>query len=170
MRFLIGLLTLIGAATGFIAPAAAQNQPQVVARFNDATISRLLLDVQANFNIEAGPEGSKVYRAQAEGGIAFTLSPRACSAENGCVGLLLIAVFSGADTSRLGELDRVLNRYNDLNPSGKVYRTDEGIVVLQGYINAVYGISYPNAQTQLLLFGEEIVKVRDTLNAFSEGR
>ena len=152
------------------APAHAQNQQQVVTQFNDSTISRLLLDVQATWNVEAGPEGQKVFRAQADGGIAFTLSPRACSAEAGCAGLLLIAVFTGSNANKLGELDQLIHRYNDLNPNGKVYRMGDGTVVLQGYINAVYGVSYPNAQAQLLVFGQEIVKVRETLNAFSEGR
>ena len=152
------------------APAQAQNQPQVVSQFNDSTISRLLLDVQANFDIEAGPEGTKVFRASANGGIAFTLSPRACSAEAGCVGLLLIAVFTRNDKRSLAELDALLSRYNDLNPNGKVYRMEDGTVVLQGYVNAAYGISYANAQSQLLVFGQEITKVRETLTAFSEGR
>lgn len=151
-------------------PAHAQSQQPTVTQFNDATIARLLLEVQANFNIEAGPQGEKVYRASAEGGIAFTLSARECGAETGCSGLLLVAVFTGSDASRLGELDRLLHRYNDLNPGGKVYRTDDGAVVLQAYITALHGISYPNARAQLLRFGDEIVKVRETLNAFSAGR
>lgn len=158
------------AATLTAAPAQAQSQQQVVTQFNDATISRLLLDVQTNFNIEAGPEGQKIFRAQAEGGVAFTVSPRACSAENGCVGLLLIAVFTRSDGRSLSDLDALLNRYNDLNPNGKVYRMQDGTVVLQGYVNAAFGVSYSNAQAQLLVFGGEIGKVRDALTAFSEER
>lgn len=152
------------------APVQAQNQPQVVTQFNDSTVSRLLLDVRANFNIEAGAEGQKIFRAQADGGIAFTLSPRACAAETGCAGLLMIAVFTRKDSRNLGELDALLSRYNDVNPNGKVYRMENGTVVLQGYINAAFGISYANAQAQLLVFGQEIAKVRETLTAFGEGR
>jgi hypothetical protein len=165
-----GMVSALAFGIALQAPAQAQNQPQVVTQFNDSTISRLLLDVQANFNIESGPNGEKVYRAQADGGIAFTLSPRACAEESGCVGLLLIAVFTRSDSRNLGELDALLNRYNDLNPNGKVYRMEDGTVVLQGYINSAYGVSYANAQAQLLLFGQEIVRVRQTLTAFSEGR
>lgn len=165
-----GVVSALAFGIAFQAPAQAQNQPQVVAQFNDATISRLLLDVQANFNIEAGPDGAKIFRAQADGGIAFTLSPRACSAETGCVGLLLIAVYTRSDSRNLGELDVLLHRYNDLNPNAKVYRMDDGTVILQGYINAAYGVSYANAQAQLLVFGQEITKVRQTLTDFSEGR
>lgn len=150
-------------------PATAQNQPVVVTQFNDSTISRLLLDVQANFEIEASADGGKVFRASADGGLAFTLSPRACSPETGCVGLLMIAIFTRNDDRSLIDLDTVLNRYNDLNPNGKVYRTADGTVVLQGYINAVYGVSYANAQAQLLVFGQEIGKVREQLGAFSQG-
>lgn len=163
-------MAVLGAGLLLATPAQAQAQQQVVTQFNDATVSRLLLDVQTNFNIEAGPNGEKVFRAQADGGIAFTVSPRACSPENGCAGLLMIAVFTRSDSRNLGELDALLNRYNDLNPNGKVYRMDDGMVVLQGYINAAYGVSYANAQAQLLVFGQEIGKVRDTLTAFGEGR
>ena len=45
------------------APAHPQSQQQVVTQFNDSTVSRLLLDVQANFNIEAGADGAKIFRA-----------------------------------------------------------------------------------------------------------
>ena len=164
------LLMATAAASLVAAPAHAQSQQQVVAQFNDSTVSRLLLDVQANFNIEAAADGAKIFRAQADGGIAFTLSPRACSAEAGCVGLLLIAIFTRSDSRNLGELDALLHRYNDLNPNGKVYRMENGTVVLQGYINAAYGISYANAQAQLLVFGQEIAKLRKTLTDFGEGR
>lgn len=164
-----GLLGLIGAASLLAFPAQAQNEPQVVTQFNDTTISRLLLDVQASFDIEAGPDGQKVYRANADGGIAFTLSPRACSAQNGCAGLLQMAVFTRSDGRSLAEIDEFINHYNDRNPNGKVYRMEDGTVVLQGYTNAIYGISYANAQAQLLLFGQEIAKLRSELTAFSEG-
>lgn len=169
MRVIAGLLGIAGAAALFATPAQAQNQQQVVTQFNDSTISRLLLDVQATWDIEAGAEGQKVYRASADGGIAFTLSPRACNDDGGCVGLLLIAVFTRNDQRSLAELDQLLNRYNDMNPNGKVYRTNEGVVVLQGYMNAAYGISYSNAQSQLLVFGQEITKLRQVLTAFGEG-
>ena len=170
MYFKSVITGLFAAAILSATPAQAQAQQQVVTQFNDSTISRLLLDVQAGFNIEGGANGEKVYRAQADGGLAFTLSPRACSPENGCVGLLMVTVFTRSDSRNLGELDALINRYNDLNPNAKVYRMDDGTVVLQGYINAAYGISYTNAQAQLLVFGSEIVKVRDTLTAFGEGR
>lgn len=151
------------------APAAAQNPPGVVTQFNDSTISRLLLDVQANFDIETSPDGGKVFRASADGGLAFTLSPRACGPETGCVGLLMIAVFTRNDGRSLSDLDTLLNRYNDLNPNGKAYRVADGTVVLQGFINAAYGVSYPNAQAQLLVFGQEMGKLREELSAFSQG-
>jgi len=169
MRIFGGLLGILGAATLGVAPAQAQSQQQVVTEFNDSTISRLLLDVGTNWNIEAGPDGQKVYRASAEGGVNFTLSPRACAAETGCVGLLLIAVFTRSDQRSLGELDQLLNRYNDLNPNGKAYRVEDGTVVLQGYVNAVYGVSYANAQAQILVFGQELGKLRNELTVFSEG-
>ena len=86
------------------------------------------------------------------------------------MGLLLIAIFTRSDSRNLGELDALLHRYNDLNPNGKVYRMENGTVVLQGYINAAYGISYANAQAQLLVFGQEIAKLRKTLTDFGEGR
>lgn len=160
----------LGALMLMASPASSQNQQQVVAQFSDSTISRLLLDVQADFTIEAGADGQKVFRAQAEGGIAFTLSPRACSAENGCVGLLMIAVFTRSDGRSLSELDALLNRYNDLNPNGKVYRMEDGTVVLQGYVNSAFGISYANAQAQILVFGREITQVREALTVFAGGR
>jgi len=169
MRNFGGLLGLLCAAALTATSAQAQSQQQVVTQFNDSTISRLLLDVGTNWNIEAGPEGQKVYRVSAEGGVNFTLSPRGCSAETGCVGLLLIAVFTRNDQRSPGELDQLLNRYNDLNPNGKAYRVEDGTVVLQGYVNAVYGVSYANAQAQILVFGQELGKLRNELTVFSEG-
>ncbi|MEP0190787.1 MAG: hypothetical protein ABJP70_09200 [Erythrobacter sp.] len=151
------------------APAQAQNQPQVVTQFNDSTISRLLLDVQANFNIETGPNGEKIFRASAGQNTNFTVSPRSCNANAGCVGLLLIATFTRSDSRSLAELDALLNRHNDLNSNAKIYRTPDGTVVLQSYINAVQGISYANAQAQILVFGGEIGKARQALSEFSEG-
>lgn len=151
------------------APAKAQNQSQVVTQFDDATISRLLLDVQATWRIDAGAQGRSVYRASADGGIAFTLSPGGCGAETGCTGIVLIATFARNDARSLTELDQLLNFYNDANPTAKVYRTGDGVVILQSYVNAVNGVSYANARAQMLVFGQEIGKLRQTLTAFSEG-
>ena len=170
-------LTLALAATA-LAAGTAQAQTQapssgpspVVSQFNSSTIARLLLNVQADFDVEAGANGQTVYRASADGGLAFTLAPRACAPETGCVGLLMIAVFTRSDSRSQAELDTLLNTYNDLNPSGKAYRVADGTVVLQGYINAAYGISYGTAQAQLLVFGQEIVKLRKALEDFGEGR
>ncbi|MEL6529728.1 MAG: hypothetical protein AAFQ27_07175 [Pseudomonadota bacterium] len=169
MKLIGGLLGLATAVSLAATPAQAQSQQQVVTQFNDSTISRLLLDVGASWNIEGGPNGEKVYRASADGGVNFTLSPRACAAETGCVGLLLITVFTRNDQRSVSELDELLHRYNDLNPNGKAYRVEGGAVVLQGYINAVAGISYTNAQAQILVFGQELGKLRNELTAFSEG-
>ena len=47
---------------------------------------------------------------------------------------------------------------------------ENGVVVLQSFINAQSGISYANARAQLLVFGQEIVKVRKTLTDFGQGR
>ncbi|WP_298467010.1 hypothetical protein [uncultured Erythrobacter sp.] len=168
MKIIGGLLGLLCAVSLLAAPAQAQSQQQVVTQFNDSTISRLLLDVGTSWDIEGGPNGEKIYRVSADGGVNFTLSPRACAAETGCAGLLMIAVFTRNDQRSLGELDQLLNRYNDLNPNGKVYRVEDGTVVLQGYINAIYGVSYANAQAQILVFGQELGKLRNELTAFSE--
>ena len=176
MRLQNMLAVIVGAMAFALTPAGAQAQAQpqaqqqVVSQFDDSTISRLLLSVQANFNIESGANGQKVFRVAADGGIAFTVSPRSCSPETGCLSLLMVAVFTGNDTSDVGKLDELLHRYNDLNPAGKVYRAGDGVVVLQDYLNAAYGISYGNAQTQLLVFGSEINKIRNELNAFSQSR
>lgn len=148
----------------------AQQTIQLVTRFDDATISRLLLDVQATWTIEAGPDGRSIYRASAAGGINFAVLPRSCSAEQGCTGLLVIANFAGAQADGPPALDEVLNRFNDLNASAKVYRAGESAVVLQSYINALYGISYPNAKAQLLVFGQELQKLREVLTSLGEGR
>jgi len=173
-------LTLALAATA-LAAGAAQAQPQaqqqapssgpspVVSQFNSSTIARLLLELNADFEVEAGANGQTVYRVSAQGGLAFTVAPRACATETGCVGLVMIAVFTRNDSRSLVELDTLLNTYNDLNPNGKAYRTPDGTVVLQGYVNAAYGISYGNAQAQLLVFGQEIVKLRSALEDFAQG-
>ena len=41
-------------------------------------------------------------------------------------------------------------------------------MILQSYLNAAFGVSYANAQAQLLVFGQEIGKLREALTAFSE--
>lgn len=161
-------LALALLVAGAAPPAFAQDQRAVIARFDDSTISRLLLDVEAQFQIEPGAEGVNVYRARAGEGIAFTVSPRACSEQNGCAGLLLIAVFTLDPGSVPEDLDQQLHRYNDVNPNAKVYRAESNVLVLQGYINSAFGISYRNAQAQLLVFGQEIGKLRDTLGAMGE--
>ena len=161
------LAVTIAIALIAVSPSHAQNSDKIVSEFEDSTVSRLLRDVGADFSVEAGIEGQKIYRARAPDGMVFSLAPRACSSQDGCVGLLLIAVFTRSDRRSIVELDDVLNRYNDLNPNGKVYRMKDGTVVLQGYINAVHGISHANAQAQLLVFGQEVAKVREALRAFS---
>jgi hypothetical protein len=130
----------------------------------------LLLDVQATWQVEQPQGGLPNYRASAEGGISFTVSPRACSPEQGCLGLLLIAVFTGVDASNLLALDGYINTINDRSPTAKVFRTDEGVVLLQAYINSAYGISYANAQAQILVFGQDINMMREALAAFQESR
>lgn len=172
MRISKSVLGALAGCAFVAAPAQAQtqNQPQVVTQFNDSTVSRLLLDVQASFNIEAGPGGEKIFRASAGQNTNFTVSPRACTAEAGCVGLLLVATFARSDSRSLAELDTLLNQHNDLNSNAKIYRMPDGTVVLQSYINAVRGISYANAQAQILVFGREIGKARQALTEFGEGR
>ncbi|MEP3051532.1 MAG: YbjN domain-containing protein [Erythrobacter sp.] len=171
MRILAtGFLALGLVATTAFAPVAAQGQQQVVTQFDDSTISRLLLDVQTTWQIEPGPDGVSIYRASADGGIAFTALPRACAPEQGCRALAMIAQFTRTDGRPLAELDNFLNTFNDRVPAGKVYRMNDGTVVLQGYINAAFGISYANAQAQLLVYGQNIQALRAGLEAFSEGR
>lgn len=149
--------------------AMAQEKPVVVSRFDNSTIPHLLRDVQTTWTVEQGADGQAIYRVKADGGVAFTVTPRACSAERRCVGLLLIAVFTRGDGRTLADLDNFLSNYNDNNPNGKVYRVQDGeAVVLQGYINAANGIRYANAQAQLLVFGQELAKIRAQLTEFGK--
>lgn len=151
--------------------AQQQRQVQFVTQFDAPTVSRLLLDVQATWQVEQDASGATVYRAQAGEGIAFALSPRSCSAEQGCVGLLMLATFTRSDDRSATEMDAFINAYNNLNPNSKALRAGDQAVVLQSYVNAVYGITYANAQAQLLVFGQEIQKMRAELTAFSaQGR
>ena len=170
----IGLAALAMAA----APVAAQQStgqgnraaaPQVVIAFDDPTITRLLTDIQATWRVEANEQGGINYRASADGGLNFTLAPRACSPENGCLGLMILAVFTAVDTSDQTQIDAFLNDLNDQSATAKVYRSGNGVVILQAYINSSYGISYGNAQAQLLIFGQNIVSVRQALSAFESG-
>ncbi len=159
------------AASLIASPAQAQTQQQVVTQFDAATISRLLLDVQANWQVEQGANGETIYRAQAGEGLAFALTPRACSAEQGCLGLLMVATFTRSDERSLAEIDEFINQYNNLNANSKAVRAGNEAVVLQSYINSAFGISYANAQAQLLVFGQEIQKMRSELTTFSaQGR
>ena len=157
------LLMMAVALTG--AGAAAQQPPVAVTQFDDSTVSRLLLDGQTTWRIEGGPDGRAVYRVSAQDGINFTVQPQACTAEQGCTGLLVIATFAADNGTDMSTLDTLLNRFNDVNTTAKVYRTSEGAVLLQAYINAAFGISYPNAQAQLLIFGRNVQALRAELTA-----
>jgi hypothetical protein len=153
-------------------PALAQQQPQrpqVVTQFDDATVSNLLQDVRATWQIDYNDQGEANYRASAEGDINFTLSPRACSPETGCLGLMMIAIYTGVSAPSAVELDAFINRVNDRDATAKIYRMPDGTVVLQEYVNAAYGISYLNAQAQLLVFGEDLVAVSRALATFERG-
>lgn len=166
----IGIASL--ALTAGAAPALAQEQqpprPQVVGQFDSATVTALLQDVQSTWAVDQDADGNTNYRANAEGGINFTLAPRACSEETGCLGMMMIAIFTGLNPPSTAQLDAFLNDFNDSSATAKVFRNEQGIVVLQGYVNASYGISYRNAQTQLLIFGQDIVALSRALAAFEQ--
>ena len=155
-------------------PAIAQQQPApsqqtvLVTGFDDAVITQLLRDVQATWQVEAGPQNVVNYTASAEGGLNFVLSPRSCDREGRCVGLVMLALFDGLRVRDVAQLDTVLHRFNDLDATAKVYRAGRDTVLLQGYINAAYGISYDNARAQLLVFGQDIVSTSRTLTAFEQ--
>lgn len=180
MKYFGGIAATILAAAAFMPSATLaqtqaqpqqQRQVQFVTQFDAPTVSRLLLDVQATWQVEQNADGATVYRAQAGEGVAFALSPRSCSAEQGCVGLLMLATFTRNDERSSAEMDAFVNAFNNLNPNSKALRAGDQAIVLQSYVNAVYGITYANAQAQLLVFGQEIQKMRNELTAFSaQGR
>ena len=171
-QLIAGLAALALGAVPALAQQTPQQQPQrpqVVTQFDNATITYLLQDVQATWTIETNERGESNYRARAEGDINFTMSPRACSPETGCLGLILLAVFTGVNAPSTAELDAFVNRANDQSATAKVYRSGNNIIILQEYINAAYGISYRNAQNQLLIFGQDIVAVSRGLTQFEQG-
>ena len=154
-------------------PAVAQQQaperPQIITQFDQLMVTYLLQDVQATWTVETDAQGNTNYRASAEGGINFTLAPRACSEQSGCLGMMMLAVFTGVNAPSMTELDAFLNRLNDTSGTIKVFRNAQGVVVLQEYMNAAGGISYRNAQAQLYVFGEDIVAVSRALAQFERG-
>ncbi|MEO9462796.1 MAG: YbjN domain-containing protein [Marinomonas sp.] len=167
-------LKVLGAAAaltlaGMSNAVAAQGQPQVVTQFDDATIARLLLDVQASWQVEAGTNGRSIYRASADGGIAFTVMPRACDERLTCRSLMVLTPFTRSDKRSLAQLDAFISAFNDQTPSGKAYRMQDGTVVLQSYLNAAGGISFANARAQMLVYGQNLVKLREGLAAFAAG-
>jgi len=158
------------------APLAAQNEgsqrqaaaPQMVTQFDAATVSRLLLDVSATWQTEPSVDGHTNYRASAAGGLNFTVSPRACSEQYGCLGLMMLAVYTDVSAPNMAALDTFLNQLNDTSTSVKVFRNAGGIIVLQAYINAAGGITYRNAQSELLIFGQDIVAVSQAIAQFEQ--
>lgn len=148
-------------------PAGTQQSAPAITQFDDAIISRLLLDGQTTWRIEGGPDGRPVYRVSAQGGLRFTVQPQACSEQTGCVGLVMVATFVDTRGRNLSELDGVLNSFNDRNSSAKAYRTPDGVVLHQSYINAAFGISYANARAQMLVFGRNVVALRQALSALA---
>lgn len=175
---LVALALLAGtplAAQEQAAPTAAQQQqqpqrPQAVNRFEDITIRTLLQDVGTTVQVLPGENTVTRYRASTENGISFTAFPASCSEEAGCVGLVLVAIFGEVEVPAGQSLDTFLHRFNDANPTAKVFRGPQGNVVLQAYINAANVISYANAQSQLLVFGQDIVRTSRALNAFQNGQ
>jgi len=179
----MNILTKISAAllAGVIAitanPAIAQQaqqtqpppRPEFVTQFDNTMVTYLLQDVQATWQVEQLEDGNVNYRAQAAGGLNFTLAPRACSEQTGCVGLLMLAIYTGVNASNGAQFDAFLHRLNDSSATIKVFRNPNGVVILQGYINAAGGITYRNTQAQLLLFGEDIVTVSRALAQFEGG-
>ncbi len=162
--------------TGLLACAAqvhAQGQtrqvPPAITQFDDATISRLLLDGQTTWRVESGPDGRPVYRVSAQGGLNFTVQPQVCAPDQGCTGLLVIATFPPAAPLKLDVLDTLLRRFNDTIATAKVYRTDDGTVLLQAYVNAAFGISYANAQAHLLVFDRNVQTLRSDLSSLNSG-
>lgn len=160
-------------ALALSAPASAQQQqpqrPQAVSQFDELTIRYLLADIQATYTVEQDAEGQATYRASAEGGFNFVLAPRACTPEQGCVGLVLIALFTDVRTPSGPALDSFINQYNDRYPTAKIMRNGQGMIALQSYINVAYGSSYRNVQAQLLVFGENISNLSRTLVAMENG-
>ena len=84
---LASVLALAGVWMADSVQAQSAQQP-VVTQFDDSTIARLLLDVQAEWQIEAGADGRSIYRASNPNGIRFTAMPRACD-QQGCRALLV---------------------------------------------------------------------------------
>lgn len=164
------LATMALAITGM--PAVAQQQqpqrPQVVSQFDDTMVRYLLADVQATYRTEQASDGSSVYRASAEGGINFTLAQRSCAPETGCLGLMLIAIFTDVPIRDPARFDAFVHAFNDQNPTAKMIRSPDGVVAIQSYINAAYGISYRNAQVQFVVFGQNIVQASRALAAFEQ--
>lgn len=149
------------------APASQQpERPQAINRFDPAIIQMLLQDLGTRVQLDQGQDGVTRYRASADGGINFTAFPAACSDETGCVGLITVAIYSGLEIPADASLDDFLNRFNDANPSAKVFRTPANEVVIQSYINAANVITYRNALSQLLVFGRDVLRARQSLAEF----
>ena len=168
----LAAVALAGAAT----PVAAQEQaaqetaeaqqterPQAINRFEDATIRLLLQDLGARVEVVPVEEGNPRYRASTEGGVNFTAIPAACSAEAGCVGLIVVAILSGFEVPENVDLSEYVHRYNDANPTAKMFLSRAGQVVLQDYINAANVTTYRNAQSQLIVFGNDVVRASRAL-------
>ena len=147
----------------------AQQRPDWVNRFDDQVMRFILADLNAQWTVEQGADGSLTYRATTQEGINFVLAPRSCDAQNVCVGLVLIALFDDLNAPNAARLDAFINQYNDLYPTSKVMRNPQGLVALQSYINAAYGVTYRNVQAQLLVFGQNITNLSRALLAFENG-
>ena len=156
------------------APAAAQQAqgpaPQVVSQFDDLTIRYLLADMQVEWTVERGETGDLVYRAIGSGNMNFMLMPAACRPGEGCVGLVLMAVFTGLQPNNVGQLDAYLHQFNDTYPSAKLIRTASGPIILQGFINATGGVSYRNVQAVVGDFLENIGTAGRALASFEQSQ
>lgn len=154
------------------APAQTQAQsarPDWVGRFDDQLMRMLMQDLRASWTVEQSAEGLTTYRASAEGGINFVAVPRSCEDQNGCVGLVVIALFNDVNVNNAARLDAFINAFNDRQPTAKVMRDPQGMVALQAYINAANGITYRNLLAQMVVFGQNITTLSRALIELENG-
>lgn len=147
-----------------------QQRPQMVQRFDHQTVRSLLDGVEVAWRIDQDANGDLTYRATAQSGVSFVAAPRSCTTEQGCIGLVLVSVFDGVNVTDLARFDAFVHQFNDRFPTAKVVRNGPQTVTLQAYINAAYGISYQNAQAQMLTFGQDITNLSRALTAFENAQ
>lgn len=170
---LLTLLTIVaalGVSTGAFAQnnslfgggSGIQNAGQLLRNYDVETLVPILQELGMKWEGRTGPTG-KILLVTSPDGLKFVMVPTACQAgaNQGCVGLNMIALFSGnADY-------RTVNSFNYRYAFSSAGIDDSGTAYIGRYEIADYGVPKGNLIVSMAVFLSQAGYFGDTLNTAS---